>query len=139
MFFTWSNNGSHLTKTKIRDFLERELAVYNIIYVIVSERCKSGKEHFHAIVTGSKLFDLQDKERFNIYEEGKCHVPYVLFPKKYGDVAHLIWYMQKEDKEPIYKGYKKENAQKKIPNGSRSDVLTNFQILKTMISEYNFK
>jgi hypothetical protein len=134
MFFTWSNNDSHLTKTKIKEFLERELTVYNINYVIVSERCKSGKEHFHAVVTGSKLFDLQDKERFNIYEEGKCHVPYVLFPKKYSDVAHLIWYMQKEDKEPIYKGYKKENAQKKIPNGSRSDVLTNSEFLKAVQS-----
>lgn len=108
MFFTWSDNNSRLTKTKIRDFLERELTVYNINYVIVSERCKSGKEYFHAVVTGCRIFNLTDKDRFNIYEEGKCHVPYVLFPKKYSDVEHLIWYMQKEDKDPIYKGYKKQ-------------------------------
>lgn len=132
MFFTWSNNDSRLTKTKIKDFLERVLEVYNIQYVIVSERCKSGKEHFHAVVTGCRIFNLTDKDRFNVYEEGKCHAPYIMFPKKYSDVSHLIWYMQKEDKEPIYKGYKKENARKKIPNGSKTDVLTNARFLKAI-------
>lgn len=112
IFITWANDNSKLSKDILKEFVCKEFP--EACYVICEELTKAGKPHFHMIISSS-MFDLTSERRFQIKEGGKLHIPYIVSPKTIADVQHVIYYMQKSDKNVLYKGYSARDGSCKRP------------------------
>lgn len=123
VFLTWSHKDIPFSKEDIKKTMEERIKL-EIAYIISEESCKDGRSHFHMLMTSvNGSFDLQDKSRFDMYSDGKRYSPYIVSPKSSADARHVIYYLQKEDKTPLYKIYTSADGKcKKKSNNSCSSV-----------------
>lgn len=143
IFLTWSHKNIPFNKGDLETYVKNRFSNYNPAYMISEETCTDGRNHYHMLITAvNGCFDIHDKSRFDMYVEGEDEVykPYIVSPKTSSDVGHVIFYMQKEDKDPIYCQYSKGDGKRKAKSKSSggNDKLTCGELLSVCKSAKTF-